>query len=175
MDIRPEEVEEVKVIGRLHDDDVKIIKTRGGFHIAVGKKERNSRKSDALAAGSHAALVAYQIEKAHGIDFQPAIFKSEADRLPSVEDITDSLPENAQNRGIEMYILNKSDNFDFVMCKNGLELAKYETERVGDELVIKSHNFRKSVSPNKFVAETLSKTINEKIKEIGVKKVRRDK
>jgi len=173
MNIKPDEVEEVKVIGRLNDDDVKIVKTKGGFHVAIGKKEKNSRKADALAAGSHPGIVSYQIEKMYGTGFQPAIFKSEQDALHKVEDKTENLPDMAKNAGLELYVLNKSNEYSFVLCKHGLELAKYETELEADELVINSYNFRKSISPNKFVAETLAETINSKAKEIGAKKVRR--
>lgn len=173
MQIKPDEVESTTVVGRLHDDDVKMVKLKGGFHILIGKKERNSRKADALAAGSHPGIVTYQIEKTYGSEFQPAIFKSEQDALHKVEDKTDNLPEIAKNSGLELYVLNKANKYDFVLCKHGLELAKYETEIENGELVINSYNFRKSISPNKFVAETLADTINSKAKEIGAKKVRR--
>lgn len=173
MQIKPEEVEEVKVIGRLYGDDVKMVKTKGGFHVAMGKKDLNSTKADALAAGSHGALVSYQLEKMHGHNFEPSIFKSEADQLPKVEEKTNTLPIEAQNAGIELFILNKSNNLDFVLCKHGLELAKYETEYTADELVIKNHTFRPSLSPNKFVAEAISTVMDEKMKELKLKKVRR--
>ena len=84
MEIKPNEVDEVKVIGKLNGDDVKLVKTHGGFHIAMGKKDKKSNKAEALAAGSHQALVAYQIEKIHGNDFEPTIFKSEANSAPYV-------------------------------------------------------------------------------------------
>lgn len=174
MQIKPEEVEEVKVIGRLFGDDVKMVKTKGGFHVAMGKRERNSRKADALAAGSHAALVSYQLEKMHGHDFEPAIFKSEADQLPEVEEKTDILPTEAQNAGIELFILNKSNNLDFVMCKHGVELAKYETEYSSDELVIKSYKFRQSISPNRFVSEAMGTIIDQKMKELNLTKVKNE-
>jgi len=173
MNIKPEEVEEVKVVGRLHDDDVKLVKTRGGFHVLIGKKERNSRTADAIAAGSHPGIVTYQMEKMYGAEFQPAIFKSEKDALHKVEDKTEQLPDMAKNAGLELYVLNKANTYDFVLCKHGLELAKYETEMKDGDLVVNSYEFRKSISPNKFVAETLADTINSKAKEIGAKKVRR--
>lgn len=175
MNIKPEEVEEVKVVGRLHDDDVKLVKTRGGFHVLVGRKDRNSKKADALAAGSHPGIVTYQIEKMYGTQFQPAIFKSEEEGLHKVEDKTDILPDMAKNAGLEIYVLNKASQYDFVFCKHGLEIAKYETEFEDGELLVKSNSFRKSISPNKFVAEVLSDLINEKAKEIGASKVKRKK
>ena len=173
MQIKPEEVEEVKVIGRLFGDDVKMVKTKGGFHVAMGKRDINSKKADALAAGSHGALVSYQLEKMHGQNFEPSIFKSEADQLPKVEEKTELLPIEAQNAGIELFILNKSNTMDFVMCKHGLELAKYETEYTSEELVIKNHSFRSSLSPNKFIAEAMSTVMDEKMKELKLSKIRK--
>lgn len=173
MEIKPNEVEEVKVIGKLHGDDVKVVKTYGGFHIAMGKKEKKSNKADALAAGSHGALVAYQIEKMYGTDFEPAIYKSEADQLPKVEDRTDSLPDMVKNAGIEMYVVSKFNNLDFIMCKNGVELVKYETQAENGDLVIKNHASRDSITPNKFVAKTFAEAMDSKLKELNLKKVRK--
>ena len=42
-DILPSEVESVKTIGSLFDSEVKLVKTHGGFHVAIGKKKKNSR------------------------------------------------------------------------------------------------------------------------------------
>ena len=171
MEIKPNEVEEVKVIGKLNGDDVKLVKTHGGFHIAMGKKDKKSNKAEALAAGSHQALVAYQIEKMHGQDFEPTMFKSEAERLPKVEDKSDMLPDMAKNAGLEVYILSKFNHVDFVICKNNVELAKYETEHSGQEMTVKDYSFRSSLSPNKFVSQVLAKAIDEKMKELGLTKV----
>jgi len=171
MDIKPNEVEEVKVIGKLNGDDVKLVKTHGGFHIAMGKKDKKSNKAEALAAGSHQALVAYQVEKMHGNEFEPTIYKSEAEQLPKVEDKSDSLPDMAKNSGIELYVLSKFNHIDFVLCKNNVELAKYETEYSGQDMTVKNYGFRSSLSPNKFVSQVLAKAIDDKMKELGLTKV----
>lgn len=171
MEIKPNEVEEVKVIGRLNGDDVKMVKTQGGFHIAMGKKDKKSNKAEALAAGSHQALVAYQIEKMHGQDFEPTMYKSEAEQLPKVEDKTSLLPDMAKNAGLEVYVLSKFNHIDFIICKNNVELAKYETEYSGQEMTVKDYSFRSSLSPNKFVSQVLAKTIDDKMKELGLTKV----
>ena len=171
MDIRPEEVKEVKIVGKLHGDDVKAVVTTGGFHVLFGKKEKNSRKAKALAAASHIALATYQIEKMHGDAFEPSIFKSEAEQLPKVEDKTNVLPEVAKNAGIELYVLSKCNNLDFVLCKNSIELAKYETEYSGQNLTVKNYSFRSSLTPNKFISQALAKVMDEKMKELNLTKV----
>lgn len=171
MDIKAEEVKEVKVIGKLHGDDVKLIVCDGGFYVAMGKKDKKSHKAEALAAGSHQGLVAYQIEKMHGQEFEPCIYKSEAEQLPQVEDKSDILPELAKNSGIELYVLSKFNHMDFILCKNGVELAKYETEYSGQDLTVKDYSFRSSLTPNKFVSQALAKVMDSKMKELGLNKV----
>ena len=171
MEIKSNEVEEIKVIGKLNGDDVKIVKTFGGFHIAMGKKDKNSRKPEALAAGSHQALVAYQIEKMHGTEFKPEFFKSEAEQLPQVEDLSKDLPDMAKNAGVELFVLSKLNHLDFITCKNGVELAKYETCYEDGDLKIKNYSFRDSLSPNKFLSQALAKAMDKKMKDLNLNKV----
>lgn len=59
MDISPNEVKEIKSVGNLHGDEVKMVVTDGGFHLFVGKKKKTSKKSEVLAASSHRALGFY--------------------------------------------------------------------------------------------------------------------
>lgn len=173
MEIKPSEVEEVKVIGKLHEDDVKLVKTKGGFYVAIGKKKKDANKADALAAGSHQALVAHQVEKMHGQSFQPVMAKSEAEKLPEVEDMSDILPDMAKNSGLELFVLEKYNHVDFVFCKHGIELAKYETYHEGDSLKIKEYNFKGFISPNKFVSEAIAYAMQKKMKELGLSKIER--
>ena len=173
MEIKANEVENVKVIGKLHGDEVKMIKTTGGFHVAMGKKDKNSYKAEPLAAGSHQALVAYQIEKIHGDSFEPSIYKSEAEQLPKVEDNTNLLPDMAKNAGIELYVLSKFNHLDFIVCKNNIELAKYETEYSGQDLTVKNYSFRSSLTPNKFVSQALAKVMDRKMKELNLTNVKK--
>lgn len=173
MEIKPDEVEEVKVIGKLHDDDVKLVKTKGGFYVAIGKKKKESNKADALAAGSHQALVAYQVEKMHGQSFQPVINKSESEKLPEVEDLSNILPNLAKNSGLELFVLEKYNHIDFVFCKHGVELAKYETYHEDKSLKVKNYNFKGFMSPNKFVSEAIAYAMQKKMNELGLKKIER--
>ena len=43
MDILPNEIKDIKNIGRLHGDDVKMVITDGGYYIAIGKKKLNNQ------------------------------------------------------------------------------------------------------------------------------------
>lgn len=126
MEIKPNEVESVKTIGSLFNDDVKLIKTIGGFYVAVGKKSRYKKEVEPLAAGSHFALVNHQIEKEYKSEYQPAIMKSESDAMPVVEEFTQKLPQHMVNEGFQAYTLTKNDNVNVVVTKLGVEMINVE-------------------------------------------------
>jgi hypothetical protein len=169
----PNEVESVKVIGNLHGDEVKLIKTTGGFWVAVGKKKKSSRKAEALAAGSHSGIVNYQVSKQHGEDFQPAIFKSEHEQLEEVENKSDCLSKSLIDTGIELYILSKNSNLEFVLYKHGLTVGKYDTEAKNGSLLIKNYSFNTNFFPNlkEEAAQSVAKAMENKMKELNLDKV----
>lgn len=170
MDIKPEEIEDIKIIGHLYGDEVKIIKCVGGFNIAIGKRERSSKKAEALAAGSHRGIVAHQIAKQFKNDFQPAMFKSESEQLEKVEENTKLLPHKHIDFGLELFTLNKGDNYEIILYKHGITLGKYETEVSGDKLLIKSHNF-KTKTENKDIALAFAGAFDKIMKKHGLTSV----
>lgn len=175
MDIQPNEVESVKTIGNLNGDEVKVVKTYGGFYVAVGKKKKNSKKAEALAAGSHQALVAHQLGKEYGADFEPAIFKSEADQLEKVESKTDYLPADMIAKGLELFTLSKNGKVDVVLYKRGLTLGQYTGEIEDKSLILKSHDFNKEVVGNDFrIAKAFSRALKDKVHELALKGIKKD-
>jgi hypothetical protein len=136
MKIDPKEVKSIKTIGSLHDDDVKLVTTKGGLYLALGKKSKNNKKHDALAAGSHPALVLHQIEKEFKSEFQHAINKSESDILPEVSEL------NCEVKGLSMFSLKKGINIDVVVAKFGIEICKCECEISGNNLKVKRVDYR---------------------------------
>jgi hypothetical protein len=175
MEILPNEVESVKVIGNLHGDEVKVVKTFGGFYIAVGKKNKTARKSEALAAGSHQALVSHQLCKEFGSDFEPAIFKSEHDQLAKVETKTEYLSSDMIAKGVELFTLTKGSKIDFVLVKHGLTLGEYSGEIKDKSIVLYKGGFtnKEAISSNFKTARAMSRAIKDKVHELklnGVKK-----
>ena len=170
MEVLPHEVESVRTIGNLHGDEVKLVKTHGGFHIAIGKKTKNSRKAEALAAGSHIGIVAHQIAKQYNDAFQPAMFKSEQDQLEKCEENTGFLPPKHVDFGLELFTLNKGDNYDLILYKHGITLGKYETEVSGDKLLIKSHQF-KTHTPNEDIARAFAAMFDKIMKRHNLKTI----
>jgi len=172
VDISPKEVESVRVIGRLFDNDVKMVKTLGGFHIAVGKKKKKNTEAEALAGGSHQAIVAHQLSKEFGSDFQPAIFKSEQDRLEDVEEKSQYLPSDQIKKGVELFTLTKSTNINFILYKHGVTLGEYIAEAEGGELVVKSYRFNHDMGkPDKGTAEAISRAMRDELVKYNLSRV----
>lgn len=124
--IKPEEVESIKVIGELHGEDVKVIKTIGGFFVAVGRKSKNKKTVEPLAAGSHTALVSHQLDKQFKSEFRPAMFKSESEVLPVVKEYTKKLPQELVDGGYELFTLTKNEKVNFIATKRGAEVLNFE-------------------------------------------------
>ena len=91
MEINKDEIKETKKIGKLNGSDVKMITLKGGFHIGMGKKEKDSKKNDILAVGSHPALVSHQISKKYNSKFEENLAKNESETMPSVVELSDIL------------------------------------------------------------------------------------
>jgi hypothetical protein len=167
MDIQADEIESVKVIGNLFGTDVKLVKTTGGFHVAIGQKNKKSKKKEALAAGSHQAIVAHSISKEFGSDFQPALAKSEHDRLETVIEKTQYLPREAIEKGIELFTLSKGNKHDCVLYKRGISLAKYEARVENQTLVIQKSSM--NVKPDMKVARAIARALEDKASELNLK------
>lgn len=177
MDILPNEVESVNVIGKLFDDDIKIVKTNGGFHVAIGKKKRNSKKAEVLAGGSHPAIIAHQLSKDYGSDFQPSLAKSEHERMPQVEEKTKYLSSQSIASGIELFTLHKNEELEFVLCKRGgaahLMLGRYQAEIKGDTLLITKGEFKNSTQSDRQTAEAISRAMRDKMYELDLSQIER--
>lgn len=174
MEIKPEEVQSVKIIGRLFDQDVKLVKTHGGFNIAIGLKDKRDKKAKALAAGNHQAIVSHHLSKTFGSDFQPAMFKSEADKLENVQEKTSLLNSDAINKGMELYVLEKNCNYSVVLTKHNVTVGEYKMERDGDSLKINNKSFNKSMlskEDTKSLAKSMSAAIEDLAYEINVDKL----
>lgn len=137
MKIDPKEVKTVKTIGNLHDEDVKLVATKGGLYLALGRKSKGKKGHEALAAGSHPALVLHQIEKEFKNDFQPSMHKSEQDQLPHVTELPCDI------KGLSMFSLKKDFKIDVVIAKFGIEVCKCECELNGSNFKINRVDYRK--------------------------------
>lgn len=135
MEIRPSEVDTVDLIGDLDGEGVQLVRTKGGLYVAVGKL-RGKNKGEVLAAGSHPAIVRYNIEKSYSA-FQPAMMKSEeASGQEFVTGMSNLLPKQMVDKGFDFYAIKKSNSYDFVLTKQNMEVLKYQAESVDSDIII---------------------------------------
>jgi hypothetical protein len=153
LDIKTEDVAEITEAGELFGDSVKLIKTHGGLHVLIGKKEKNSKKPDALAAASHKALAMHQLEKMYGADYRPMIAKSEGEQSEVVMDFN-VVPELKKNH-LEIQSISKNNEVEFLVSRFGVVLAKYECKIYKNELAVESYSKHPKAS------DTLGKNVDK--------------
>lgn len=127
MQITPNEVDTVEDAGMIDGSPVKLIRTKGGFWIATGKP-RGKFKEEAIAAGSHPAIVRYQLEKQYPT-FQPIMQKSEnlAD-LAKVEKHSHYLSDSLRKSGHDIFSIQTPGKIEFQITKQNVTLHSVESQ-----------------------------------------------
>lgn len=122
MQITPNDIHSIEDAGTLDNAPVKMIRTKGGFWIAVGKP-RGKYREEALAAGSHPAIVKFNLEKQFPT-FQPTMMKSEefADGA-IVEKHSHFLSDDLRKGGHDIYSVQEGDRVDFHITKHSVKVA----------------------------------------------------
>lgn len=165
MDITPNEIDSIEDIGLLHQNPVKMIRTKGGFHIAVGRP-RGKMKDEALAAGSHPAIVKYNLEKQF-VDFQPAMMKNEQSINPAVVNkYSDKLNEDLKKNGHDIYSIQNGAFIEFQITKQGIRIGSAKANLEKGEMVISEIDI-----PKEF-ANVLASVAVEKALSCGTSKVK---
>jgi hypothetical protein len=122
MRIEPSEIAEVQDAGELDGSPVKLVRTKGGFWIATGRPMGKSM-DQALSAGSHPAIVRYNVEKQFPT-FRPAMMKSLAFGPESlVLEHTDGLSEELKKSGHELYTVQTGDKVEAILALQGMKIA----------------------------------------------------
>lgn len=159
MHIDPKEIKSIKTIGSLHDEDVKLVATKGGLYLALGRKSKSKKGHEALAAGSHPALVLHQIGKQFKEDFQHGINKSEDEQSFEVNELSCNI------KGLSMFSIKSTSNSDIVIAKFGIEICKCECSVNGSDLKIKKIDYKKGIDSS--MKETLRSELNKGIVEFA--------
>jgi hypothetical protein len=120
--LKPEEIESIKEIGTLDGNPVKLIKTIGGFWCAAGKP-RGKKSDEALAAGSHPAIVRHNVEKQYAMRFQPSLEKNELDSEPVVNDRSSLLSKENTDKGFKLYTINHIDRVEGLITHGNTTVA----------------------------------------------------
>jgi len=123
--IRPSEIKSVEEIGTLENSPVKMIRTIGGLYVATGRP-KGRREDEAIAAGSHPAIVKHNVEKMYGQNYQAHMHKSEGAVEPQVVDHTAKLEKALVDKGYTLFSVQADAAIDFVLSKSGVEVLKHE-------------------------------------------------
>lgn len=122
MQITPEEIESVEEIGTLDGNKVRLLRTRGGWYCATGRK-KGSLQDEALAAGSHGAIVKFNLEKQNP-GYQPTLMKSESLLNPTiVMDHSHLLDSDLIKSGHDIYSVQTGQNIEFQITKHDIKIG----------------------------------------------------
>lgn len=170
MDIKEDEIKEIKKIGTMHGSDVKLVTLKGGFHIGLGKKKSNSKKSEILAVGSHPAIVSHQINKKYDKDFEEAMSKSEKNASFQVSNFSHNLSSAQKNvLGLDIYCIKKNENIEFNITKHNFEIFSVKATENDEEIVLEE--IKKNLDRLKNINTlSLSKNLQKAISEYAVSK-----
>lgn len=160
MKLTPNEIDRIEEVGMLDNSPVKMIRTKGGFYIAIGKK-RNSGNEEALAAGSHPAIVKYNLEKQFS-GFQPAMQKSEQGIAPIVNKHSHHLSEDLRNSGHDIFSIQTGNAVEFQVTKQNAAIANVVGYMDSDNLSINQLNIPKELA-KAMAGATLEKSMSCKV------------
>lgn len=145
MQITENEIDTIEDAGVLNKKPVKMIRTKGGFWIACGTP-KGKYKEEALAAGSHPAIVKFNLEKQFP-EFQPSMMKSEHFSDGSiVEKHSHFLSEELRKSGHDIYSVQVGPNIDFHLTKHNNKISDAKGNLENEFLVIKNLNIPKEFS-----------------------------
>jgi hypothetical protein len=122
MELTAQEIESIEEAGMLNGAPVKLIRTKGGFWIATGRP-KGKLQEEALSAGSHPAIVKYNLERQHP-EFQPSMMKSEfMSDSTIVEKHSHFLSDVLRKSGHDVYSVQNGDQVEFQITKQNAKIA----------------------------------------------------
>lgn len=165
MQITPNEIDSIEEAGLMHGMPVKLLRTKGGFWIAVGTLN-GKKKEEALAAGSHPAIVKYNLEKQYPA-YQPALMKSEISLNPAVvTKHSHYLSDDLQKSGHDVYSVQSGTSIEFQVTKHDIKIGSVQATLEKDAIVVNDMNVSKEFS------RALAGATTEKALSCGAAKVK---
>jgi hypothetical protein len=165
MQLKPNEIDSIEDAGVLNQQPVKMIRTKGGYWIAVGRP-KGKLQQEALAAGSHPAIVRYNLEKQYP-DFQPSMMKSaHYAENTHVDKHSHFLTEELLKSGHDIYSITNGTDIEFQITKQDTKLHSVYGNLIDDSLVLKNMEM-----DSKFT-RGLAGAATEKALSCGAKKIR---
>lgn len=165
MQITANEIDSIEEAGMMNGNAVKLLRTKGGFYIAVGTPHGKMRE-EALAAGSHPAIVKHNLEKMYP-GFQPMLMKSETSIAPTiVTKHSHFLSEDLKKSGHDVYSVQSGTNIEFQVTKHDIKIGSIQATLEKDAIVVNDMKVSKEFS------HALAGATTEKAIACGAAKVR---
>lgn len=165
MQITENEIESIEEAGLMNGQPVKLIRTKGGFWIAIGTPNGKKRE-EALAAGSHPAIVKYNLEKQYPM-YRPALMKSEVSMNPAVvTKHSHFLSEELKKSGHDIYSVQSGTNIEFQVTKHDVKIGTVQATLEKDSVIVNDMKVSKEFS------HALAGATTEKALSCGAAKVK---
>lgn len=169
MDIKEDEIKEIKKIGHLNGAEVSLVTLKGGFHIGMGKKDKNSNKSDILAVGSHPALINHQISKKYNDKFEQTMAKSETGEQAEVLEYSHVLDKQQNMVGLDIYAIKKNEFVEFKITKHNFDVFSIQATEIAGEIVLEKTE-KDGGKLSQMDVKNLSEKLGQSIKDYAKKK-----
>jgi hypothetical protein len=145
MQITPNEIDSIEDAGDMNGKPVKLLRTKGGFWIAVGTPQGKMRE-EALAAGSHPAIVKYNLEKQYAAAYHPMLQKSEMMTPAVVVNHSKHLSEDLRKAGHDIYSIQTGQNIEFQITKHDIKVATSSATLQKDAMMVSLENVPREFS-----------------------------
>jgi hypothetical protein len=162
MRILANEIDSVEILGTMDGHEIKMIRTKGGLHLAIGVDGKGNES--VMGAASHPAILCYNIEKANP-SFHPSMMKSEKLIQDKADKHSHFLSDDLRKSGHDIYSVQNGPNIDFYITMQDIKVATAHATVMGDSLIIKSANIAKEFY------ESFAGAVGEKSLSIGLKQV----
>ena len=161
ISIRPEDIDTITDGGILDGQPVKILRTRGGYHMAVVNGK-------VVSGGSHPAIVKHAVSKMFP-NFQPALCKSENSGMDAIIDQhSHFLSDSLRKSGYDIYSIQEGTNIEFQVTKHNIKVAGINGSMQDGSLALEEIDFPKEFKKS-LAAATTEKAIAVKAKNIKIK------
>lgn len=160
MKITPNDITSVEEIGTMSGNPVKMIRTKGGFWVAIARL-KGKHSEEAIGAGSHPAIVKYNLEKQYS-NYEPAMMKSEGQIEPIVEKHSHYLPDELRKSGHDIFSIQTGHAVEFQITKQNSEIAKVTGSLDSDNLTINDLNIPKQFG-KAMAGATVEKAVSSKV------------
>jgi hypothetical protein len=160
MNLQASDIDQVDDAGVLDGQPVKMIRTKGGFYMAV-------HKGKVIAGGSHPAIVRHSVSKTHS-NFQPVMCKSEGFEDAVVDQHSHFLSNDLRKSGHDIYSIQTGNSIEFQITKNNMSVASVSSSIQDDSLLIDELKFPKEFA-KAMAGATTEKALDCKMKKIKVK------